>query len=157
MQIIVFRIRPPYKSFLQTAMYDDAACRDRMTRHIGFEPSAAAQQQSVPLLLAEMDQAGVGIGVVVGRKSGTLGNVDNADIKELCDAYPGRFVGAVAVNPVPHRPVRQEVDAHRPGIQGEARLRKRKESSEARAEGYVVMPTMVLWGKSPGIPRVSEF
>lgn len=69
MQIIDFRIRPPFKGFLETAMYKGAARRDRITRDIGFGPSRAAQEKSVDLLLAEMDAASVAMGVVVGRNS----------------------------------------------------------------------------------------
>ncbi len=64
MTIIDFRVRPPYKEFLGTAMYGQAERRDRITRSLGFEPSSAAVQQSVELMLAEMDAAGVDFGVV---------------------------------------------------------------------------------------------
>lgn len=111
MPIIDFRIRPPYKSFLATAMYRGAARRDRITRDIGFVPSPAAQEKSVELLLAEMDAAGVHIGVVVGRNSGALGRVDNAEVKEFCDAYPGRFVPVGSICPLPRKEAQREVDA----------------------------------------------
>lgn len=110
MRIIDFRIRPPYKGFLETAMYSNAARRDRITRDIRFEPSPAAQKQSVDLLLAEMDEANVAIGVVVGRNSGALGRIDNAEIKEFCESHPGRFVPVGSVCPVPRKPARSEVD-----------------------------------------------
>ena len=51
MTIIDFRIRPPFKELLSTAMYSGAERRDRMTRSLGFEPSPAAQQQSVDLIM----------------------------------------------------------------------------------------------------------
>lgn len=97
MPVIDFRVRPPFKSFLGTAMYTGAERRDRMTRAIGLEPSPAAQTQSVERLIEEMDAAGVDIGVVVGRSSGSLGSVDNADVMELCDTHPGRFVPVASV------------------------------------------------------------
>ena len=50
-------------------MYAHAARRDGITKSIGFEPSNAAVQYSVELMLAEMDEAGVDLGVVVGRNS----------------------------------------------------------------------------------------
>jgi predicted TIM-barrel fold metal-dependent hydrolase len=111
MPIIDFRIRPPYKGFLKTAMYQGASRRDRITRDIGFEPSPAAQQQSVNLLLAEMDAADVSMGVVVGRNSGSLGRVDNAEVKEFCEAHPGRFVPVGSVCPLPRKSARHEVEA----------------------------------------------
>lgn len=95
--VIDFRIRPPYKDFLQTAMYAGAERRDGITRKIGFAPSPAAEARSVELLVAEMDAAGVGRGVVVGRNSGALGSVRNQIVKEFCDLHPERFfpVGSV--------------------------------------------------------------
>ncbi len=103
MRVIDFRIRPPFKSFLGTAMYRGAARRDRITRQVGFEPSPAAVQQSVPLLVSEMDAAGIETGVVVGRVSGALGNVDNGEILDFCSCFPGRFVPAAGIAPVPRR------------------------------------------------------
>jgi len=111
MHIIDFRVRPPYKGFLDTAMYKGAARRDRITRDIGFEPSRAAQEKSVDLLLAEMDAANVAMGVVVGRDSGVLGRIDNAEIKEFCDSHPGRFVPVGSICPVPRKSARSQVDA----------------------------------------------
>jgi len=100
MNIIDFRIRPPFKDFLGTAMYAGAARRDGITRAIGFEPSPAAERQSIELLINEMDTAGVARGVVVGRNSGSLGSVDNAVVKEFCETYPGRFVPVASIDPV---------------------------------------------------------
>ncbi len=37
MPIIDFRIRPPYKGFLDTIMYAGAERRDRITRSVGLE------------------------------------------------------------------------------------------------------------------------
>jgi hypothetical protein len=106
MAIIDFRIRPPHKSFLASAMYANAARRDGITRKIGFEPSQAAAQLSTAMLIAEMDAAGV----VVGRKSDTLGSIENADILELAMLHPGRFVPVGSVLPLPRLAARGEID-----------------------------------------------
>ena len=107
---IDFRIRPPFKSFLKTAMYAGAARRDGITRKIGFEPSAAAVMQSVPLLLEEMNDAGIDAGVIVGRVSGALGNIDNADIAELCAQFPERFVPIAGIAPHPRKEASREAE-----------------------------------------------
>lgn len=111
MAIIDFRIRPPYKGFLDTAMYAGAERRDRITRSIQLEPSLAAQQKSVPMMLAEMDSAGIDLGVVVGRNSGVLGSVDNAIVKEFCDAHPGRFIPVASVDPTDRKQAARDIDA----------------------------------------------
>src|SRR3989304_5434510 len=42
MKIIDFRVRPPLKGILKTAMYANAPRRDRFTRQLGMEPAPAA-------------------------------------------------------------------------------------------------------------------
>jgi len=110
MRIIDFRIRPPFKSFLASAMYKGAARRDGITRKVGFEPSQAATELSTAKLIAEMDAAGVEAGVVVGRKSDVLGSIDNADILELSTLHPGRFIPVGSVLPCPRLAAREEID-----------------------------------------------
>lgn len=110
MPIIDFRIRPPYKQFLDTIMYAGAERRDRITRSIGLAPSRAAQEKSVPLLLAEMDAAGVDMGVVVGRNSKSLGSVPNAVVKEFCDTHPGRFIPVASIDPTDRKEAVKEID-----------------------------------------------
>lgn len=109
MPIIDFRIRPPYEGFLNTVMYAGAERRDRITRAIGLEPSPAAQAQSVPMLIEEMDAAGIDMGVVVGRNSGNLGSVENATVKEFCDAHPGRFIPVASIDPIKRRKAVEEI------------------------------------------------
>lgn len=110
MTTIDFRIRPPFKSFLATAMYRGHERRDRITRQIGFEPSPAATSLSVESLIAEMNEARIDTGVVVGRISGALGNVDNADILEVCAAHPGRFLPIAGIAPLPRKTASSELD-----------------------------------------------
>lgn len=100
--IIDFRLRPPLGGFLNTLMYSAGERRDGFTRTVGFEPSPAAQQQSMDLLMREMDEAGVDKGVVVGRLAGTLGSVSNDDVARIVLDYPGRFIGAASIDPT-HR------------------------------------------------------
>lgn len=101
--IIDFRIRPPLGGFLNTLMYSAGDRRDGFTRTVGFEPSAAAQGQSMDLLLGEMDQAKVDKGVVVGRLAGVLGSVPNDDVQRIISDHPGRFIGAASIDPTDRR------------------------------------------------------
>lgn len=97
--IIDFRIRPPVAGFRDTLMYSAGERRNGFTRSVGFEPSAAAQEQSMELLLQEMDLAKIDRGVVVGRLAGTLGSVSNEDVLRILQQYPDRFVGAASIDP----------------------------------------------------------
>lgn len=110
MPIIDFRIRPPYKDFLNTAMYTKAERRDGITRSIQLQPSLAAQQKSVPMMLAEMDLAGIDIGVVVGRSSGALGSVGNDTVKEFCNSHQGRFIPVASVDPSDRKQAVRDID-----------------------------------------------
>ena len=75
--IIDFRVQPPFRSLLDT----------RVRRF-----------KSAELFVEEMDELGVDVAVIMGQQSGaTWGIVDNADIAELSDRYPGRFVGFAGV------------------------------------------------------------
>lgn len=110
MPVIDFRIRPPFKTFRDLVMYSSAERRDRFTRQLGFEPSAAAREQSVELMIAEMDAAGVDIGVVVGRNSGMLGSVDNDIVLEFAQSHPGRFVPVASIDATRRKPAIEQID-----------------------------------------------
>ncbi len=99
MSIIDFRLRPPAGQFLSTLMYAQGERRDGFTRTVGFEPSPAAQQQSMQMTLEEMDEAGVDHGVVVGRLAGMLGSISNDDVLALMQAHGNRFIGAASIDP----------------------------------------------------------
>lgn len=99
MTIIDLRLRPPLYGFLDMIMYANGPRRDRATRMHGFEPACSAEKQSMPLLLEEMDRAGVTMGVVVGRLSKLYGSVSNDDVARILDEYPGRFIGVASVDP----------------------------------------------------------
>lgn len=108
--IIDFRLRPPVGGFLDTLMYSAGARRDGFTRTVGFTPSPAAQQQSMDLLLGEMEAAGVDAGVVVGRLAGVLGSVPNEDVRQIVAAHPGRFIGAASIDPTDRRRACRTID-----------------------------------------------
>jgi predicted TIM-barrel fold metal-dependent hydrolase len=53
----------------------------------------------MPLLLKEMDEAGVTTGVIIGRNSGRYGSLSNDDVAKMVADYPGRFVGTASIDP----------------------------------------------------------
>ena len=110
MEIIDFRLRPPVGGFLDTLMYNAGERRDGFTRTVGFEPSPAAQRQSMDLLLAEMDRARVAHGVVVGRLAGTLGSVANDDVLGIMRQHGPRFIGAASIDPTSRRGACDTID-----------------------------------------------
>lgn len=110
MVAIDFRVRPPYKGFLDTVMYSDPVRRDRFTRQLGLEPSPAALALSVDLMIKEMDAAAIDIGVVVGRNSGFFGSVSNATVLEFVSAHPGRFLAVASIDAANRKAAIAEID-----------------------------------------------
>lgn len=111
MKIIDFRVRPPLKGILKTAMYANAPRRDRFIRQLGLEPAPSAKKKSMPLLLREMKEAGVSRGVIMARLSDMLGSISNKDVQDICKAYPKVFVGIAGVDPTSRRAALQQIDA----------------------------------------------
>src|ERR1043166_155268 len=61
---------------------------------MGFDPAPSVEARSMDLLLAEMDDAGIEYGVIMGRQSvEPLGAIPNDEIAACVNAHPGRFVG----------------------------------------------------------------
>ena len=110
MAVIDFRLRPPVKGFLDMVMYARAQRRDGITRQHGMEPAASAQAKSMDMLLAEMTQAGVTCGVVMGRYSGLYGSVSNSDIADIVRTWPGSFVGVGSIDPAERKRAIAQID-----------------------------------------------
>jgi len=107
--IIDFRLRPPLGGFLKMALYTETERRDRTTRIHGFEPAPSARAQSMDLLLAEMDAAGVTMGLVTGRNSGRYGSLSNEEVAAIVARHPGRFVGAAAIDPTDRKRMTRQI------------------------------------------------
>lgn len=117
MTIIDFRVRPPLGGFLKMALYTETERRDRTTRIHGFEPAPSVRQQSMRLLIEEMDAAGVTTGVVIGRNSGRYGSLSNDEVAGIVADYPGRFVGAASIDPTNRKVAAQQItDAIKAGF-----------------------------------------
>ncbi len=110
MSVIDFRLRPPVKGFLDMVMYAKAERRDGITRNHGMQPAASAQAKSMDMLLAEMDEAGVTCGVVMGRYSGLYGSVSNSDVAEIVRTWPRRFVGVGSLDPSERKRAIAQID-----------------------------------------------
>jgi uncharacterized protein len=110
MPVIDFRVRPPYRGFLDTVMYNQPERRDRFTRQLGLVPSEAATAKSCDLMIEEMDAAGIDKGIVVGRNSGFLGSVSNDDVMGFVKINPNRFLAVASVNLSDRKAAVREID-----------------------------------------------
>ena len=109
--IIDFRLRPPLGGFLATIMYREKERTMARTRQLGLEPPPSVLEFSVEKLLIEMDEAGVELGVITGRNTGSgFGTVTNEEVNAIVGRFPGRFIGCGGVNPVNRPAALREVD-----------------------------------------------
>ena len=104
--VIDFRIRPPYKGFMNLGIvknWQSVPDDPRKMRPTGFErlPVPSMEHASVDMLVDEMKAAGVTKGVLHGRHTGNAryGDVSNAEVNELLLRYPGLFVALAGISP----------------------------------------------------------
>lgn len=104
--VIDFRIRPPYKGFMNLGIvrnWQSVPDDPRKMRPTGFErlPVPSMEHASVDMLVDEMKAAGITKGVLHGRHTGNAryGDVSNAEVNELLLRYPGLFVALAGISP----------------------------------------------------------
>lgn len=106
--VIDFRVRPPYKSFLETGIikgYQNLPVdrRQRSALNMFREEVPSVDKADVDLMLREMDEAHVSQIVAMGRRTGVsaagFGNMDNQDVLELAKRYSGRIIPFAGINP----------------------------------------------------------
>jgi predicted TIM-barrel fold metal-dependent hydrolase len=101
--IIDFRIRPPYKSFLDSWIFRTRDPNPSPVTisplHIGLERYRSFEERSMKYFMEEMDEAGIDKAVIMGRQSAPqYGSVPNSEVAELTREYPDRFIGFGGVN-----------------------------------------------------------
>lgn len=113
---IDFRVRPPFKSFLDTYLYSRPRDPnpDPVTMsglQIGLEPYESYEKQSMAAFMSEMAEAGVDLAVVMGRKAPSANeSIANEDVAELISLYPGKFVGFGGLSGIDLREGMKEID-----------------------------------------------
>lgn len=97
MKKIDMRIRPPYKSLLSMSLYTRPEQLEPLLTRNGCRYPESAVRQSMELLIKEMDENEIEMGIVPIRYSD---GVSNDDLVELIKEYPGRFIGMAGLNPL---------------------------------------------------------
>lgn len=119
MRIIDFRLRPPFGSYLNTIMYGNIERTAASARKKGMDVAPSARNRSVDLLVQEMDEAQVTLGVAPGRTGGVFGSMSNDDLTQLTGKYPGRFVGLAGIDPANRKKAMAEINrAMQLGLRG---------------------------------------
>ena len=99
------------KAFLGMVMYAQIDRTERMARGIGMTLPRSVRERSFELMLGEMDEAGVQVGVVPGRISPVLGTIEAGDIAAIVARRPDRFIGYAGIDPVDRRNAISAIDA----------------------------------------------
>src|SRR6476620_1344660 len=98
MNVIDMRLRPPLPSLLRSVLYREQE-GVQQTRLEDLPRPQSAREGSAELLICEMDEAGVRIGVIPGRHSAEpFGVIANDEIAEFMARHPGRFVAFAGIN-----------------------------------------------------------
>ena len=99
--IIDFRLRPPYKSFVQMGGLFGPEGSVNLYPLNGEDawPVPSATNPNMDVFYKEMEEAGITKGCLLGRKASTAwSGVDSADIHELCVQKPETFIGFGAID-----------------------------------------------------------
>lgn len=102
---IDFRIRPPYGESLKMSLFaGQLPANDRFKDaplSIGKKRIPSAIRGSLDLMVREMDDAGIDVGVLMGRKTNhpVFGNTKTSELDEICKKYPDRFIPFAGLNP----------------------------------------------------------
>lgn len=96
MNVIDFRVRPPFKSYMDCEVYDTEAMENWAAR-FGVPLGESARQKSLDLFWKEADAAGIRKVVTAGNLRKPKG-VDNADVDAFAALYPDRVLAAPCVN-----------------------------------------------------------
>ncbi len=104
--VIDFRIRPPYKNFLNSGIFKcwEPTSPEALAPTQWFRKAIPSQMHgSMEEYIQEMDAAGIVKSVIMGRRTSDkalgAGQVDNAEIHELMETYPGRFEAFCGIDP----------------------------------------------------------
>ncbi len=104
--IIDFRIRPPYKNFLNSGIFKcwEPESAESISPIQWWRKAIPSQRHgSIEEFIRENDAAGIVKSVIMGRRTSDrsigAGQIDNAEIHELMELYPGRFEGFCGIDP----------------------------------------------------------
>jgi len=101
--IIDFRVRPPWRGFAKTAIFNPRDPKpDPVTARalqMNLPPYRSFSERSIDAFIEEMDEAGIDLGVIMGRQSPPqYGSVPNEEIAELVAKHPRRFLALAGID-----------------------------------------------------------
>lgn len=110
MSIIDFRVRPPFKSFLDCRVFNNAAMENWAAR-FGVPLGKSAYDKTMDSFFQDMEEAGISQAVVAGNIRLPIGS-KNSDIEELAQLYPDKLICVPCVNPQEPQAALQEIEQY---------------------------------------------
>lgn len=107
MPTIDFRVRPPFKNYLN--FFASAEHLGGFAGQFGLPLAPSITEKSEQLFIKELDEAGIDIGVIPGR---TMMGVSNDELFEFADKYPGRFYIFPNVNAIDTKAALEAIDKY---------------------------------------------
>ena len=108
MYYIDSRVRPPYKSYLDQAIYKKEHNRPWTARFSVSYPQNHPDL-TIESMFSDMQEANVGLAMVAGRQS--CGPTNSDDVTELAAAYPDKLRVFPDINPLLGEAALQEIEA----------------------------------------------
>ena len=109
--IIDFRLRPATRGFLNMHIFRNQERIASWSGKLGMVPPPSAKQGDMELMLKEMEEGGVTLGVVPGRQANAfMGNVPNEDIAAIVADYPEKFIGVAGIDPTNRAKALEEIE-----------------------------------------------
>lgn len=111
MSIIDFRVRPPYKSYLNFfTEYYRSTFKEFHEGFLRTEFKGSASTASFEEFIEELDRAGIDKAVVPGR--GFIDNIYNDDLFELAEKYEDRFIIFPFIDPLEGQKALDDIDEY---------------------------------------------
>lgn len=107
--IIDVRLRPLYGGFLRQVQNPTSA---DFSAQLGMIKPRSVREQSLELMLKEMDEAGVTLGIAPGRNGHFRYNVANDEVVEMVGHFKGRFAGIAGINGADRAKALEEIDRY---------------------------------------------
>ncbi len=98
MKILDFRVRPPFKSFMDCEVYDTPSMV-AWAKRFGVPLGKSAVEKSLEIFWQETEQANIEKVVIAGNLRKPVG-VKNQDVNEFAVLYPDKVLGAPCIDPL---------------------------------------------------------
>ena len=105
--IIDARCRPMYDEFLRQVQNPTG-----VTARMGMTPPPSVVEKSESLMLKEMEDSGISMGIAPGRNGHFRYNVSNDCVVDMVKHFKGKFIGIAGINPSDREQAIKDIDTY---------------------------------------------